>query len=159
MRIGGEVKWASLPQLVDAILESGLWSVDRGEECPFEEGQDVVDTVMDAAHEGRTLDLQDDEAHHGEPGRVHEVCRLLRIDFDLDREGCGNAPQSLEIFRGKDRLSDCFDYSEGGEVVVPVEDVLKAIGGSEHAGVDLKEAMRLRKRLCYPKLTPIKLVD
>jgi hypothetical protein len=156
MRIGGEVKWASLPQLVDAILESGLWSVDRGEECPFEEGQDVVDTVMDAAHEGRTLDLQDDEAHHGEPGRVHEVCRLLGVDYDLGREGCGNEPPGLEIFRGKAGRHEYFDCGGDGRAVVPVEDVLKAIG--EQVG-DLREIDELRRRLTYPKLTPIKFVN
>jgi hypothetical protein len=156
LSIGGEVRPSDLPRLLAAIAESGLWLADRGKRQPFSGEHDLMGAIVDAAKKGETLELQDDEARHGDPGRVHEVCRSLGVDYNLGREGCGNGPSSLEIFRGKAGRHEYFDCGGDGRVVVPVEDVLKAIG--EQVG-DLREIDELRRRLTYPKLTPIKLVD
>ena len=167
-RIGGDVSRRCLDELLDAIVGAGVWKEGDGEGC-FKTVDEVRGVLDEAIEQGTVLSLEDFQACYGRPGDLPAVCERNGIDYDLLNEAYGGHPADVLVFRGK-RVKDgkvvrhqvdkwflCEDI--GGSRVTDVKELLEAIGTAPNGPIAQKKLRKLRERLIYPELTPIKLID
>jgi hypothetical protein len=168
IKIGGEVPQKDLSELIDAIIDAGVFRTGDDSSAVLKDRDEVEQLIINTASAGKILSLEDYEARYGIPGDIPEVCDQLDIDFDLAADAYGGEPPDLKVFRGARRGEDgkpvrrsnkWFPCSQFGVPTVEVSQVFDAIGRDATRPADPTKVAQLRRRLMYPELTPFKIVN